>query len=233
MRRGISRDLTQVVDASRGSVLRSHGRAMSCQISSTQVVDAGPWYGRTVKLKSCMAPVDPHNKLALMVLDPRPPSSPSQNRPPTSPVNHMRCSADHRPAWRCDAGPDVRRAVGVCMMKRARAARSAPHLTSAIWQGTLCPKKQVNDLPRAASGSANRATTDRAAPVLSAAPAIRMAHTRYASVPPTAHVGRLRQSTSTGFAGSKKQMGDVQHRHHARRRAWLPFGAARAKGGTR
>ena len=121
------------------------------------------------------------------------------------------------------------------MMKRARAARSAPHLTSGIWQGTgtLCPKKQVNDLPRAASGSANRATTDRAAPVLSAAPAIRMAHTRHASVPPTADVGRLHQSTSTGFAGSKKQMGDVQHRHHARRRAWLPFGAARAKGGTR
>ena len=92
-----------------------------------------------------------------------PPSSPSQNRPPTSPVNHMRCSADHRPAWRCDAGPDVRRAVRVCMMKRARAARSAPHLTSTIWQGTLCPKKQVNDLPRAASGSTNRAPTDRAA----------------------------------------------------------------------
>ena len=48
-------------------------------------------------------------------------------------------SADHRPAWRCDAGPDVRRAVGVCMMGRARGS----HLTSAIWQGTLCPKKEV------------------------------------------------------------------------------------------
>ena len=68
-----------------------------------------------------------------------PPNSPSQNRPPTSPVNHIRCSADHRPAWRCDAGPDVRRAVGVCMMGRARGS----HLTSAIWQGTLCPKKEV------------------------------------------------------------------------------------------
>ena len=30
----------RVVDASRGSVVRSHRRAMSCQISSTQVVDA-------------------------------------------------------------------------------------------------------------------------------------------------------------------------------------------------
>ena len=74
------------------------------------------------------------------------PNSPSQNRPPTSPVNHMRCSADHRPAWRCDAGPDVRRAVGVCMMGRTRGS----HLTSGIWQGTgtlcpstLCPKKEV------------------------------------------------------------------------------------------
>ena len=49
-----------------------------------------------------------------------------QNPPPASPVNHTRCSADHRPAWRWDAGPDVRRAVGVCMMGRARGS----HLTS-------------------------------------------------------------------------------------------------------
>ena len=88
-----------------------------------------------------------------------PTNAPSQNRPPTSPVNHMRCSAEHRPAWRCDAGPDVRRAVGVCLMGRARGS----HLTSGIWQGTgtlwhpgpstlcpstlcpstLCPKKEV------------------------------------------------------------------------------------------
>ena len=33
----------------------------------------------------------------------------------------------------------VRRAVGVCMMGRARGS----HLTSGIWQGTLCPKKEV------------------------------------------------------------------------------------------
>ena len=70
-----------------------------------------------------------------------PPNSPSQNRPPTSPVSHFRCSADHRPAWRCDAGPDVRRAVGVCMMGRARGS----HLTSGIWQGTLCPKSWSRD----------------------------------------------------------------------------------------
>ena len=67
----------------------------------------------------------------------------AQNPPPASPVNHPRCFAGHRRAWRCDAGPDVRRAVGVCMMGRARAARSAPHLTSAICQGTLCPGHPV------------------------------------------------------------------------------------------
>ena len=59
-----------------------------------------------------------------------------QNPPPASPVNHIRCFADHHPmvahhpAWRWDTGPDVRRAVGVCMIGRTRAARSAPHLTS-------------------------------------------------------------------------------------------------------
>ena len=62
-----------------------------------------------------------------------------QNPPPASPGNHPRCFAGHRRAWRCDAGPDVRRAVGVCMMGRARGS----HLTSAVWQGTLCPKKEV------------------------------------------------------------------------------------------
>ena len=47
-------------------------------------------------------------------------------------------------------------------------------------------------------------------------------------------LGRLHQSTPTGFAGSKKQMkqmGHVHHRHHARRRACMPFGAPRVKGG--
>ena len=66
-----------------------------------------------------------------------------QNPPPASPVNQTRCFAGHRRAWRCDACPDVRRAVGVCIMGRTHAARSAPHLTSAIWQGTLFPKKEV------------------------------------------------------------------------------------------
>ena len=50
-----------------------------------------------------------------------------QNPPPALPVNHMRCSADHRPAWRCEARPDVRRAVGVRMMGRPRQAASVWH----------------------------------------------------------------------------------------------------------
>ena len=33
---------------------------------------------------------------------------------------------DHGPAWRCEAGPDVRRAVGACLMGRTR----RPHLPS-------------------------------------------------------------------------------------------------------
>ena len=183
---------------------RSHRRAMSCQISSTQVVDASRGSVVRSHRRVMHGPVGPHNKLALMppsplvrtekqlsapadrpVRDPAhavafttavavggsasvrrrtgmraaralhgdrngpgspPTNAPSQNRPPTSPVNHMRCSAEHRPAWRCDAGPDVRRAVGVCLMGRARGS----HLTSGIWQGTgtlcpstLCPKKEV------------------------------------------------------------------------------------------
>ena len=60
-----------------------------------------------------------------------PPATDCRQNPPSAlPVDHLRCSADHRPAWRCDAGPDLRRAVGVCTIGRARAARTAPHLTS-------------------------------------------------------------------------------------------------------
>ena len=47
-----------------------------------------------------------------------------------------------RRAYACDAGPDVRRAVGVCMMGRARGS----HRPSGIWQGTLCPKKEVKTI---------------------------------------------------------------------------------------
>ena len=50
--------------------------------------------------------------------------------PPALPAIQTRCFADHRRAWRCDAGLDLRRAVGVCTIGRARAARTAPHLTS-------------------------------------------------------------------------------------------------------
>ncbi len=158
---------TQVVDASRGSVVRSHRRAMSCQISSifsTRLVDPSRTSVVRSHSKVMHGPCRPHNKLALMPPPPLfqtekqltappdrpvrapahavafstgvaagydrngpgspPPNAPSQNRPPTSPVNHMRCSADHRAAWRCDAGPDVRRAVAVCM-KGTHALRAA------------------------------------------------------------------------------------------------------------
>ena len=52
-----------------------------------------------------------------------PPNSPSQNRPPTSPVNHMRCSADHHPrvalCGRCRRPPS-----GRCLHNGARTRRA-------------------------------------------------------------------------------------------------------------
>ena len=48
-----------------------------------------------------------------------------QNRPPALPAVPTRCFADHRCAWRCEAGPDIRRAVGVRMMGRARGSHPA------------------------------------------------------------------------------------------------------------
>ena len=83
----------------------------------------------------------------------RPGSSPAtdcrQNPPPASPVNQTRCFADHHPVWGCDAGADVRRADGACMMGRARAARSAPHNTASTQtRPILCqlPKPTENGM---------------------------------------------------------------------------------------
>ena len=67
-----------------------------------------------------------------------------QNSPPALRPIQTRCFADHRRAWRCDAGPDLPRAVGVCTIGRARAALLPARdrqLPSGIWQGTLCPKR--------------------------------------------------------------------------------------------
>ena len=45
----------------------------------------------------------------------------SRQDPPTAlPAIQTRCFAAHCPAWRCDAGPDVGRAVGVCVMGHTR-----------------------------------------------------------------------------------------------------------------
>ena len=101
----------------------------------------------------------------------------------------------------------------------------------------LALTRATTRLPRAASLSANPVAADpvaadpvaadRSAPVLTAAPLIRVAHTRRADVPrtadhvcrnvsarPTANdIGRDRdrhQSTPAGAAGSKKQTGNVR-----------------------
>ena len=56
---------------------------------------------------------------------------------------------------------------------------------------TRLPDYPTTRLPRAASRSADRAAADRSAPVLSAAPSTRVAHSRHASARPTANpVGR-------------------------------------------
>ena len=162
------------------SVLRSYGRAMSCQIYSMQMVD--PSRGSVVQSHSKVmhGPCRPPNRLALMTPVPppklshtscrsltaradRPVRDPAdavafttavaiggagagsvhrrtgmraappatdcrQNPPPAMTVNHIRCSADHRHTWRCEPRPDVRRAVGVCMMGCPRQAASVWHL---------------------------------------------------------------------------------------------------------
>ena len=53
-----------------------------------------------------------------------------QSPPAVLPAMQTRRFADHHPVWRCEAGADVRRADGACMMGSARAARSAPHNTA-------------------------------------------------------------------------------------------------------
>ena len=63
------------------------------------------------------------------------------NPPPALPVNHIRCSADHRPAWGRDADPDIRRAAAVGRPVRARGSHrtstAGPQLPSGICQARV------------------------------------------------------------------------------------------------
>ena len=79
-------------------------------------------------------------------------------------------------------------------------------------------------LPTTASHSADHAAADRPAPVLSAAPSIRVAHSRHASVRPAADpVGRhFHQSRPTCVA-------TLAGRNHAWRAQACPFSAARGR----
>ena len=63
---------TQVVAASRGSVLRSHRRAMSCQISSTQVVDASRRSVLRSHSKVMHGPCRPPQQVSAYALPPPP-----------------------------------------------------------------------------------------------------------------------------------------------------------------
>ena len=58
--------------------------------------------------------------------------------PPALPAIQTRCSADHLPVSRCEAGADVRRADGACMKGRARAARRAPYNTASTHNRPYC-----------------------------------------------------------------------------------------------
>ena len=156
---------TRLVDPSRTSVVRSHSkvplpptthththtfrteqqltapadrpvRDLAHAVAFTTAVairGAGSVHRRTGMQTARALPVDRNRRGSPPATDCQ------QNPPPALPAIQTRCFADHRPAWRCDAGSDVRRAVGVCMMGRARGS----HRPSGIWQGTLCLKKEV------------------------------------------------------------------------------------------
>ena len=86
------------------------------------------------------------------------------------------------------------------------------------------PTTRLPDYPTTARRSADRAAGDRPVPVLTAAPLIRAAHSRHASVRPAADpVGRhFHQSRPTCVA-------TLAGRHHAWRAQACPFGAARGR----
>ena len=123
-------------------------------------------------------------------------------------------------------------ATGYTRPRMGTDAIQPSHRRPVMHPTTRLPDYPTTRLPRAASLSANPVAADpvaadRSAPVLTAAPLIRVAHTRRADVPrtadhvcrnvsarPTANdVGRDRhrhQSTPAGAAGSKKQTGYVR-----------------------
>ena len=114
------------------------------------------------------------------VLDPRPPAHRRKNRPPSSPVNHIRGSADHRAAWRSDAGPDVRRAVGDCIMGRT----GGSHLTSIAGPRQAASVRHLAGHPVAQETSRRRILKEptRARPGPGESPAVRFNSRFVASV---------------------------------------------------
>ena len=184
----------RVVDPSHGSVLRSHRRAMSCQISSTQVVDASRGsvirshrraMSRQISSIFSTRLVDPsrtfvvrsHSKV--MHGPCRPPQQVSAYAPPPlfRTEKQLTAPADRRaraPAHAVASTTAV--AIGGTGSVHSRTGMRAAHAV-------------VGDRDRA--GSPPATNSDLAAPVLSAAPSIRVAPSRHAAVRPTAEfVGR-------------------------------------------
>ena len=116
------------------------------------------------------------------------------------------------------------RYTGSPMGNRRHPPQPLPSAEPADYPTTRLPDYPTTRLPRAASRSADRAAADLAAPVLTAAPSIRVAHSRHASVRPAADpVGRhFHQSRPTCVA-------TLAGRHHAWRAQACPFGAARGR----
>ena len=102
------------------------------------------------------------------------------------------------------------------------AERGGSRLTR-IWAGLYTRPRMGTDSiqpSRRLPTTASRAAADLAAPVLSAAPLMRVAHSRHASVRPTAdRVGRkLHRSTPAGVAGTSIQTTDTSVPDHSCRR---------------
>ena len=124
------RQLTLTAPADRPVRAPAHAVALTTAVA---VGGTGSVHRRTGMRAARTLPGDRHRPGSPPATDCR------RDPPPALPAIQTGCFADHRPVWGCDAGADVRRAVGVCMMGRARES----HRPSSIWQGTLCLKKEV------------------------------------------------------------------------------------------
>ena len=82
--------------ARRDRPVRDPARAVGFTTTAAAIGGAGSVHRRTGMRSARALPGDRNRPGSPPATDCR------QNPPPALPVNHIRCSADHRPAWRCD-----------------------------------------------------------------------------------------------------------------------------------